>query len=678
MKKKILSISMLIVLSALFLSGCGIAESNQADIEIKPAVFMFLGSKEDINYGELYIQEIGEEKEQLASTALKDEYIIAPSTHAVLLLNKENELYFELPGSEITKISGEVLNSSYCFSEDESTIAFLVKSGTEENPTSDLYIQKIGQEKEKITTGLSGVATTTDYKLSSDASTILFLDAENTLYSWSAAMDKEKLANNVRLFNAYDNNNAYSYLNNENGYYIKFSNDTEAQKVSMTDIGNLRISEDGLMAVFTGGYNWDKGYGELYCVIKAGDAVKIASNVKSFTIADNDNLYYVNDENDLYLKKLPEVDEKTYKNFSKFIDKMNNGEKVRVGSDVLYHEISPNGKNVVYIDNDSNLYLSYDEDEKVKVSSDVISVRIFDDRLVFVNKDNQLYLNSVIEETDRLKENNKMIAQKLNNYCILNEGKHIMFTTSESDALKMIVDGGTPQELINECNSYDIILIHNQKVYEKKLLLADIAGIYKNNDLGVAYKITTDKKFTLYEKGEEKETSDLQVNGINKLSAELKSDNQESILTQNYVVFSVTEDGKKSITVGDANYSLELIDDAGLTAELERQKKAEADAKAAAERKAAAEKAEADRKARVADAESRAQDYYDNDVFVSSSETLYYSPSYESASSMTYTNSHWATVYDYEVSSDGYTIWLKLQTTSESYGGYNGYVWVAR
>ncbi len=50
---------------------------------------MFSGSNENINSGELYIQEIGGEKEKLANTALKDEYLMAPNSHAVLLLNDE-------------------------------------------------------------------------------------------------------------------------------------------------------------------------------------------------------------------------------------------------------------------------------------------------------------------------------------------------------------------------------------------------------------------------------------------------------------------------------------------------------------------------------------------------------------------------------------------------------------
>ena len=666
------AICIIIVFSTIMLAGCGVVSVfNQTDSEIEPAMLMFVGSKEDINSGELYVQEIGEEKDKLASTAIKDEYILAPNTHAVLLLNKENELYFKAPGVEKTKIASDVLKASYCFSKDESTIAFLVKSRTKEKPTSDLYIQKIGQDKEKITSGLAGDASTLSYKLSADASNIIFLDTEKNLYYWQTATDKEKLANDVKLFNTYDNNNAYSYLNNDDVYYVKFSNDTEAQRISITDIGNLRILDNGLMAVFTGGYNWEKGYGELYSAVKGGDAVKIASNVKSFTIAKDNNLYYVNDESGLYLKQLPEINENTYKDSSKFIDKMNDGEKVKIGSDVIYYEISPNGKNCAYIDVDSNLYLSYNEGEKAKVASDITNVRVYNDRLLFVNKESQLYLNSAIKKTDNIKDNNKVIAQMLNNFSVLNEGKHIMFTTSETNALTMVVDSGEPQEIINECNSYDIILVQNQKAFEKKLLLADIVGTYKNNDLGVAYKITSDRKFTLYEKGEEKETSDLKANGINKLSAELKSDNKDSILTKQNVVFSVAADGTKSIIIDETSYALEVIDEEGLTTELERQKKAEEDAKAEAERKAAAEKAEADRQVRRTSAESRALDYYYDDVYVSSYETLYYSPSYGSASGTTFTDSHWATVYDYEVSYDGYTIWLKVDSDS-------GFWWVAR
>lgn len=672
MNKRILLASFLLLFVVVFTVGCNsISAFKQSESVIEPALLMFSGSNENINSGELYIQEIGGEKEKLANTALKDEYLMAPNSHAVLLLNDENELYLKIPGEEKTKISGDVLPSSYCFSNDESTIAFLVKSGTDDNPSSDLYISKIGDEKEKISTDFSVDATKSNYKLSNDAGSIIFINADSVLYKWSAADGKEKIAGDVDSFNAYDNNNAYSYVNNEGIYYVKFSNDTEAQRISVDDVNNLRVSGNGLMAVFTGGFNQEKGYGELYTAAKGSDVVKISSNVKNFSISGN-NLFYINDENCLYSKKLPDINSNMDKHSAKFADKVNSGKKKKLGSEVLYHEISPNGKNVAFIDNDSNLYLCYDETDKVKVASDVATVRVFDTRLVFANRDHQLYLNSVISETGNMKENNKMIAQLLNDFNVIDNGKRIIFTTSDSDALTMLVDGVTTQVLIDECNTYDIILIQNKKSFEKKLLLSDIVGIYKNADIGVAYKITNDKQFVLYEKGEEKETADLKFNGINRLSAVLKSDDRSSFLSQNDVMFLVTEDGTRMITISGTSYTLEAIDEEGLSEELERQKKAEADAKAAAEQKAAAEKAAAELKARKERAEISARNYYSNGVQISSYETLYYSPDYGSASSTTFRNNHLGTVYDYQISSDGWTIWLEVKSSEGNYW------WVAR
>ena len=669
--KKLFGVLCCILSVALVLTGCNFAINtfNQnTEVEAPPCTLMFLGSTEDINTGELYYQAIGQERERLAETALKDEYVIAPNTQAVLLLNKENELYLKQQNGEKTKISSGVKKSSYCFSKDESTIAFLVENADEQNPGTDLYIQKLNADKEKITSGLSVDATKSNYSISSDGSVIFFQNAENVLYKWSKATDKEKLANDVKSFHTFADMAAYSYINMQDVHYVKFANDTESQKVSVDGIADLKMTEDGLMAIFTGTYNWDKGYGELYAVIKGSDSVKIASNVKNFTNASNNNLYYMNDEGVLYRKKLPNVN----KNSSKFTDEINNGQKDKICPDVTHFEISPNGNNCAAIDNDNNLYLSYNQKEKTKVASDIVNVRMFDSSILFLNKDNQLYLNSVLEDSENIRDNNKMIAQLVTNFHASENGKYILFTTSENNALMLCTDGAKPEEVIADCSTYDIVVSQRQKVYEKKLMLPDIAGIYKNTDLGVAYKITKEGQFTLYEKGEEKEVSNLILNGLNRLSAELKSDNADSVLSQENAVFALNTDGTKFINFGDAQYQLEAIDEDGLTQEIARQKKAEAEAKAAAERKAAAEKAAAELKARKEEAESRARDYYANNVYVSSYETLYYSPSYSSASGRNFTNSHWATVYDYQVSSDGWTIWLKLRSSEGNYW------WVSR
>ena len=96
MNKRILLASFLLLFVVVFTVGCNsISAFKQSESVIEPALLMFSGSNENINSGELYIQEIGGEKEKLANTALKDEYLMAPNSHAVLLLNDENELYLK-------------------------------------------------------------------------------------------------------------------------------------------------------------------------------------------------------------------------------------------------------------------------------------------------------------------------------------------------------------------------------------------------------------------------------------------------------------------------------------------------------------------------------------------------------------------------------------------------------
>ena len=677
--KKYAVLLWIMLMGTIFLSACDLAIPvfKEAEADPAPSSVMFLGGSEDINIGELYCLDINGEKERIAETAQKDEFVIAPQSQNLLVLNKENELYLYLHGQDKIKIAGGAVKSSFCFSEDETAIAYLVETTDEGSAEADFYVQKIGAEKEKVASGLSKENARSNYSLADNGSSGLFVTADNSLYSWSTGSNKEKLAGEVKAFTSYADTAAYSYINTDGIYYVKFSNDSEAQRISVTDIGNLRVTPDGLMALFTGGYNWERDYGELYAVIKGGDSVKLASNVRSFHITANGRLYYLNDESSVYLKKLPRIHENTYKNLSKFTDEISKGDKTKVCSDVARLAFSPNGKNSAFIDHDGNLYLSYDEKEKIKVSSDITDVRVFDNSLLFENKDSQLFLNSILKDTDHIKQNNKMIAQLLTNFMASENGKYICFTTSEDQALNLIVDGGAPLTLVDDCTQYDMIILQNQVIYEKKLMLADIAGIYKNKELGAAYKITDDGQFLLYEKGEEKENSKISITGLNRLSAELKSDNQDSVLAKNNVIFSVSTEGTKSLVLSDAQYTLEVIDEEGLETEIQRQKKAEADAKAAAERKAAAEKAAAELKIRKEKAEERGKTYLRNGVYVTSYQTLYYSPNYSSASRLTVNSSGLKSVYDYAVSSDGNTVWLKLYTTASSYDGYTGYVWVA-
>lgn len=57
------------------------------------------------------------------------------------------------------------------------------------------------------------------------------------------------------------------------------------------------------------------------------------------------------------------------------------------------------------------------------------------------------------------------------------------------------------------------------------------------------------------------------------------------------------------------------------------------------------------------------ENYLKNGVYVSDTQTLYSAPNYDSRITYTYTVSGTKTVYDYQISNDGTTLWLKLRGT---------------
>ena len=670
--KKIRILVLGIILLLTFVT-CGLIQqtsNDYTDPDETPAVLIFAGSADDAGLGELYYQSLNTEKEQIADNVKKDEYLLMPETKAILYLDNEGILYLKQQGIEKEIISDQVVPSSFTYSEDETTISFLRKADDKEDSLSELYIKKIGLEKEKITSDMKPNAGSSLYNISKDASEIFYVNNDKVLYKKTASGDKEKIDSDVSAFTVNADSTAYSYLNYQNYYYVKWPNDTEAQIVASDNVGNLRLSQNGSLAAFTGSYNYEKGFGELYVVIRGGDAVKIASDVKSFYLsADGESLYYINDEDAVYLKTLSPVNEKTYKDQLKFIDDVNDTEKIKLCSDVSAFEVSADGKNCVMIDNDSNLYLSYDQKEKVKVASDVKEGKVFVDSLIYINEGNQLFLNSKISDTKHAEEKSVMIAQSISGYATSNYGKYIMFTDTDQNAISVCNDGQTPEVIVSDFESFDKVVYNGTAVFDKKLKLSDINGIYKNETLGVAYKITSEGAFTLYELGVEKESTEFIANGTDKFTLYLNSDNKNSVLAQNSYSFIKKADGTAFMSVNGIEYALVALTDVEMTKEIERQKQTEATRVAEEEKKAKIE-------AKKLELSETGKTYMKSGIYVAKGQKLYFSPDYSNTSSLTNTVSGMKDVYGYEVSTDGSTLWLKLYSVSAS-GGYAGYVWVS-
>lgn len=669
----VMCLSAVIVLLSLSACNMNVQTSLFVEDDQEQGFLIFTGGEDNIAIGDLYYKSSGKEKEKLGEKIKKNEYLLFPNSKAVLFLDENGVLYYKAQGREKVKISDSVKDSSFAFSSDEQTIAFITKNDDNTETPAELYIKKLDSEKEKITSDMSNTSGRHSYSLTADGSTVFYINKDSVLYKKPRQSDKEKIGSEVTSFSINSSGTAYTYLTSSNNYYVKWANDTESQKVTSDAVGNMSLSDNGLVAVFTDSYNFEKGLGELYIIIRNSDAIKIASDVQNFKLSfDGQSLYYLNDEGDVYLKKLPVINENTYQNQEKFLDKLNKEAKTMLCSDVVQYEISADGKNAVFIDTDKNLYLSYNQQEKVRFASDVENAKIFPERLLFLNKEKQLVLNSIISETSNSQENNKIIAQKASNYATSPYGKYIVFFNDENMSVMLCSDGQKPEAAIEAADSFDTIIYDNYTVYEKKLKISDITGIYKNQSLGIAYKMAGDGVFDIYEDGVTKESKKVNVNGIDKYTAEilLTEADENSELSKNNYQFVVKSDGSKFIKISGTEYTLTTIDEEGLTAELERQKKEKEKREAEEARRIAEEKRKAEIAERKAAAAARGKNYMRDGVYVSAYQTLYYSPSYSSASTYYFSYGGYKDVYDYQVSNDGSTLWLKI------YGGIYGYFWV--
>ena len=658
----------------LLLSGCssvgGSREAMSAYVDKveQKTVLMFNSSKEDLNIGELYLKTLGDERERVADSVFKGEYKLMADTNTVLFLDSKNILYVKEKGKEKERVADGVLKSAYYFNEDEQTITFLRQVDSSPEKPVELYIKKLGLEKEKISSDMSRLASTAAYKISSDGQNIYYVNKDKSFYSKEANKDKEKIASDVEHFSVNPRGNAYAYLNNQGSYYVKWSNDIEPQKVTTSKVGSLVISRDGLAAVFTADYNNEKNRGELYIVTKGQSPIKVASDVKRFDFtSDGRNIFYLNDEGMLYVKPIPKIADKTYTNTQKFIDELNQLEKIKLGSDIESFQVGPEGANAVFIDKDKNLYFSYNKREKVKVASDVVSVRLFPHSFAFINKEKQLYLNSKISDSANLTSNNNMIGQSVDAIAASAFGKYIAFIDHENKSAVLCIEGQKPEEMISSIMDYDTIIYNASILYDKKLEYKESVGIYKNSKLDVLYSITQDKQFVLYQDGLEKEKSPIKVEGSDKISLTFGSSSKNSELNQSRYKFIKGDAGKWKLSVGIESYDLESITEDELKKELARQKKE-------AENKAAEESRKEALRKKKEQAHTNGDHYLTYGKYIYNYESLYASPSFSSEYLGTFNDSGSRYIYDYKVTNNG-DLWVKA-AANNGYGYFDVWIYV--
>lgn len=686
--KKTVILSLLALLSVLLLNGCNqsVPTTGQyVDAEQEIGILSFKTEGDDASVGDLYYHETGTEREKVSGNVKKDEYMFMPLSAAALYLDNENSLYRKEKGQEKEKVSENVLDASFLYSADETMLAFLTPS--EDEALAELYLKSSEGEKEKVASDIAVGAGRSAFAFSADSKSLYFLSNDKKLYQKKADSEKTLLAENVSLFNVNPVSDSYTYLDTDEAYHIKWSNQDQPQLLRAEGIGNLRMSDSGLIAAYTANYNFDTHCGDLYVCIQGDNSIKIASDVTRFILShDGRNLYYLNSDGVVYLKKLPAVNETTQENVDKFAQDVDKEQPLKMCGDVSEFDISESGLNSLFLDNEGNLYVSYQQKEKVKAASDVQSAKIFESSFYYLNVDGQLYRNSVLKNVEQVKENNKMIAQEVSGCTSSKYGKYIVFATADGNTVSVCEDGQKPESVVDNMDSYDAVIYQQQAIYEKKLTLADIAGMYKIEELEIAYKISDNGNMLIYFKGNEAENIQLTTVEKDKFTLGLKTDNPDSDLAKNEYWYIRKADGSNLLQIGETQYSLVVLDETGLNQEIEHQKavEAEREAQRQEEERIKAEEArrkeEEERQRKEAEeqrktAEEKGKKYLSEGAFIPTSQELYMNHDYSSGTNRYFTKATTHDVYDYYIS-DFYTVWVKVYTSGDSLGNNAGYRWV--
>ena len=643
MKRRYIAAFLFIILFGLLFSGCHSVEqvSTFVDEQKPQSVLLFTFSETNRSVGTLFYLKEESEKELIADNVKAGEYKLMPKSEAVLFIDSDNVLWYKAQGSEKEKFSSDVRD--FDFSADESTVSFVSLPENSDYQNATLYIKKFGAEKEKMGSDIAEGSDGNYLTYMSDDGGVMFWKTNaNDLYRKANGNEKEKIGTDVLTFFMKQNGEFYTYTTT-NSLYIKWPTSTEIQKIPNEGVDNVLLSSNGKFAVFAGERTFrnDVNIYELYIAPCGGEPIRIVSAIRDVKLSsDGKSLYYLNEDNELYLKELPDVTEKTAQNQSAFQEELNKTVKAKLCADVAEFRISEDGKNCAIVDNDKNLYVCYQQQEKVRFASDVESYSIFPEMLVYKTAEGKLVLNGVLSDTDNISSHNTTLSEKATNFQTSTYGKYIVFSSDEENTVMICVDGQAPTPLCENADSFDTIVYNEHVVYERKLKLSDIAGIYQDESNFSIFKIGADYTLQAYLVGPEPVIYKVGFDAWSRYAARLTLSHEYGEQFNMKGSFSINEDGTKSLYLYQENV------EGGITYKLTTVEDAEFDSVLAHHQ-----------------LRNLGEAYKVSGVYVPNTQHFYSAPNDSSIRDNSYAGSYVQDVYDYQISDDG-KLWLKIQSTS--------------
>ncbi|MDD4781864.1 MAG: hypothetical protein PHT02_14845, partial [Tissierellia bacterium] len=332
-----------------------------------------------------------------------------------------------------------------------------------DNESEALYTITENNEKEKIAEPDTG-----KFAISQDRSTVAFTKNNELYVRRLAEDDKIKISNDVDIFYLSPKGNIIIYRRIGRGHYIRDlrNENEEVYKLSNNDVLSCQVdlNEEN---IFLLKYN-----------SKSNELCYVDENFEIQTVADEINRFYL-DSNGKFVVYLNDDDNLFYYDIAK-------KESEKIGTDINYFQLDKNGNTVVYSNNDKGLYSYVNGKEPVKIADDVLNYNISNENIFYFTYDNVLFYKQTDKESEK-------ISDDVKNYCISSNGKDVAYIKEDSIYIK--IKDKDSVKAIEKASDYKKIFYSNSLLFEKTLQLNDLAGFWMHEtDPEIAFIDIKDNK----------------------------------------------------------------------------------------------------------------------------------------------------------------------------------------
>ena len=423
----------LIIISSiiLFLVGCtssGNASSKETKNQHQSFIYFTETYEDEYSMGDLYIKsDKDSELDKVASDVRNNHFHYDTSLNKIFFLDENDSLYEYMEGKEKKKLAENV--SFY-------TLGLESKYLLYNNADYELYVVRDGEDNEKIS------SYTRSFYIHGDD--LYYLNENNTFKLYNLVDRTEvHIADDVDFFRLFNDKGRLAYITDDGSLYYRDSNKSDPVEVD-SDVAytfHFMLLDDELI------YLADDDTLYAANVAKQTEPVKITENVIDFRISDN-NVYYVNDDYNLYMRQLKE------------------DHAVKIASDVDFSNMTEPDK-IIFEDMDGHVYKINSKNEKIKIAEAPLNYMISaQGHIAYINEDNELYVN------DKKIESNVIDFSFDDQLLIYSTADNELYTYRDNKS----------QLFEDDLTKYSDIYYNNELVYTNNLTFDQIVGIWKTDD----------------------------------------------------------------------------------------------------------------------------------------------------------------------------------------------------